>query len=88
MRQYLYLFCGLVLAGMIILTAASPACRQAAVLQYPANLDYAVIDQNGVRIVVRGGELGAQMSAPGRHSPVKRIKSTPVRMVTTKRKML
>ncbi|MBN2108704.1 MAG: hypothetical protein JW832_14865 [Deltaproteobacteria bacterium] len=63
MRQYLYVFWGLLLAGMVILTAAYPECRQAAVLQYPANRDYAVYDQNGESLFVSGGDLNAHMSS-------------------------
>ncbi len=68
MRQYLYLFWGLVLAGMLILTAAYPECRQAAALQYPANRDYAVYDQNGDRMLVSGAYLEAQISAEGKRA--------------------
>jgi hypothetical protein len=68
MRQYVYLFGVLVLAGMIILTAAYPECRQVACLQYPANRDYAVYDQNGDRILVSGDDLAAHMSARGKPS--------------------
>jgi hypothetical protein len=65
MRQYLYLFWGLVLAGMIILTAAYPECRQAASFPYPVNRDFAVYNQNGDRWLVKGGDPAADMSATG-----------------------
>ena len=55
MRQYLYVFFGLVLAGMVILTAACPECRKAATMQYPKNGDYYVYDSNGDRLFVSGG---------------------------------
>ncbi len=73
MRKYLYLFWGLVLAGIIILTAAYPECRQAANLQYPTNLDYSVYDQNGACVFVRGGGLDAHMSAMGRPADQSRL---------------
>jgi hypothetical protein len=66
MRQYLYVFWGLLLAGMILLTAAYPECRQAAALQYPANCDYVVYDQNGERMLVSGGEINAHIRTAGR----------------------
>ena len=66
MRQYLYLFSGLLLAGMIILTAAYPECRQAAILQYPANRDYAVYDRKGERMLVSGGDITAHLRTAGR----------------------
>ncbi len=54
MRQYLYVFVGLVLTGMIILTAACPECRLAATMQYPKDCDYYVYDSNGDRLFVSG----------------------------------
>lgn len=73
MRQYLYLFWGLLLAGMIILTAAYPECRQAAGLQYPANRDYAVYNLNGERMLVSGSDLDAHMNAADKPAGQKRF---------------
>ncbi len=58
MRQYLYVFFGLVLAGIIILTAACPECRLAATMQYPKN-GYYVYDSNGDRLFVSGSPSGS-----------------------------
>ena len=52
MRQYLFIFWGLVIAGMIILTAACPECRQAATMQYPENRTYYVYDSNDDPVIV------------------------------------
>jgi len=54
MRQYLYVFLGLVLAGMIILTAACPECRQVATMQQPEKGSYYVYDSNGDRLFAVG----------------------------------
>jgi hypothetical protein len=66
MRQYLYLFWGLLLAGMIILTAAHPGFRQAAGLPYPGNRDYAVYDRNGERLLVSGGDISTHIRTASR----------------------
>jgi hypothetical protein len=66
MRQYLYVFWGLLLAGMVILTAAYPECRQAAGLQYPANRDYAVYDRKGERMLVSGEDINTHIRTASR----------------------
>jgi hypothetical protein len=62
MRQYLFIFWGLVIAGMIILTAACPECRQAVTGQHPSQYDYTVYDQNGDPVFV-GESLNAADTA-------------------------
>ena len=49
MRQYLHMFWGLVLAGMVFLTAVYPECRQSVAQQYPDRCYY-VYNSNGDRI--------------------------------------
>ena len=66
MRQYLYAFLGLVLAGMIILTAACPECRLAATMQYPKNCGYYVYDSKGDRLFTAGSPSGTGIMYVGR----------------------
>lgn len=63
MREYLFLFWSLVIAGMIIMTAAFPECRQAASGKYSSSRSYAVYNNDGDRIFVNGADLDARMSA-------------------------
>jgi hypothetical protein len=54
MRQYLYLFWALVLAGVLLLTAAYPRCPQ-----YAANRCYQIYDTNGTLTIAGGEQLAA-----------------------------
>jgi hypothetical protein len=67
MRQYLYLFWGLVIAGMVVITLACPECRQAATGKYSSSCSYAVYDQNGDRIYVSGSVVYADAQYKKQH---------------------
>jgi hypothetical protein len=68
MRQYLYVYLGLVLAGMIILTAACPEFRLAVTMQYPKNCRYYVYNSNGDRLFTAGRPSEKSIIYAGRAS--------------------
>jgi hypothetical protein len=67
MRQYLYLFWGLVITGMVVMTIACPEFRRATAKTYSSNYSYAVYNENGERIFMCGIDLNAHMSGSGCH---------------------
>jgi hypothetical protein len=66
MREYLFVFWGLVIAGMIIMTAACPECRQAATGRHYSPASYAVYNENGDRIFICGSDRDGQAHKTGR----------------------